>query len=485
VSRYASALYFFLAFTILVLAIHLPYLRLPFFWDELGQFVPAALDLYHDGAWIPHSTAPNVHPPGLAALLALVWRAAGFSILATRLTMLLLASAGALFSFLLAIRLARGTAGAPAFAAVLFLIATPLFFTQSMMAQLDLPAMVFTALALLLFLEGRLAASAAACTAAVLMKETAISTPLVFALWLWFREKRRREALYFLGPAVALGIWMLLLKRASGHLLGDPEFTQYNLIEALGPVHVVLAIAQRVYFLFIADGRWIGAIALLVGGRVLRGKQWAISAWVAVAQVAVVTLLGGAVLDRYLLPVLPILYAAMAAAASTYPVSWRWTTHAAMIGALFVGWFWDPPYLFPYENNLAMVNFVELQKQAADFLGAYARSKQVGTTWPLSEELTRPEMGYVEQPFSVAEAPGFELTQLASLDRNKVDVLVVYSRSWPLESLPFADAARQILRRYFDYHPAATSEEIHAGLGYAPIARFTRGSQWLEVYQRE
>ena len=41
------------------------------------------------------------------------------------------------------------------------------------------------------------------------------------------------------------------------------------------------------------------------------------------------------------------------------------------------------------------------------------------------------------------------------------------------------------LRRYFDYHPPATSEEIRAGLGYAPIVRFTRGSQWLEVYARE
>jgi hypothetical protein len=485
VSRHWSALYFFLAFTALALATHVSYLKLPFFWDELGQFVPAALDLYRDGAWIPHSTAPNVHPPGLMALLALVWSVAGFSILATRLTMLVLASAGALFSFLLAIRLARGTAGAPAFAAVLFLIATPLFFTQSMMAQLDLPVMVFTALALLLFLEGRLAASAAACTAAVLMKETAISTPLVFALWLWFREKRRREALYFLAPAVALGIWMLLLLRATGHLLGDPAFTQYNLTGALGPVHVVLAIARRIFFLFIADGRWIGAIALLAGWRVLRGKEWAVSAWVALAQVAVVTLLGGAVLDRYLLPVLPILYAAMAAAASTYPRSWRWTTHAAMIGALFAGWFWDTPYLSQYENNLSMVEFVKLQKQAADFLGAYARDKQVGTAWPLSEALTRAEMGYVEQPFSVAEAPGFELTQLANLDRNKVDVLVVYSRSWPLESLPFADTIRQILRRYFDYHPPATSEEIRAGLGYVPMVRFTRGSQWLEVYQRE
>src|SRR5712691_9915312 len=51
----------------LEVAIHLPYLKL-LFWDELGQFIPAALDLYHDGAWVPHSTLPNVHPPGLANL---------------------------------------------------------------------------------------------------------------------------------------------------------------------------------------------------------------------------------------------------------------------------------------------------------------------------------------------------------------------------------------------------------------------------------
>jgi 4-amino-4-deoxy-L-arabinose transferase-like glycosyltransferase len=483
--RRVHVLYFFLAFTVLTIAIHLPYLRLPFFWDELGQFVPAALDLFHDGAWIPHSTAPNVHPPGLMALLALVWHVIGFSIVTTRVTMLLLASWGVLLSFLLAIRLARGTAGAPAFAAVLFLIATPIFFTQSMMAQLDLPAMVFTALALLLFFERRLAASAIACTAAVLMKETAITTPLVFALWLWLRERQRREALYFLAPAVALGLWMLVLRRTTGHWFGDPGFTQYNLTSALEPVHILLSIARRIYFLFIADGRWIGAIALFAGWRVLRGKQWTLVLWVALAQVAVVTVLGGAVLDRYLLPVLPILYAAMASAASVYPPSWRWAAHAAMIGALFVGWFWDPPYLFPYEDNLSMVDFVRLQQQAAEFLGAYAHDHQIGTAWPLTEELTRPELGYVELPFTVAEAHGFELSQLADLDRNKVDLLVVYSRDRPFDRWPFASTVRQILRRYFDYHPEATSEEIRAGLGFAPVVRFTRGSQWLEVYQRQ
>src|ERR1700689_1644672 len=89
------------AFALFVFLAHLPYVGLPYFWDELGQFVPAALDILHDGAWIPHSTVPNAHPPGVMAYLALVWRIAGYSITATRLSMLALAAAAVIFTYFL------------------------------------------------------------------------------------------------------------------------------------------------------------------------------------------------------------------------------------------------------------------------------------------------------------------------------------------------------------------------------------------------
>src|ERR1700724_2445705 len=95
-------------FALLVFVAHLPYFGLPYFWDELGQFVPAALDILHDGSWIPHSTVPNAHPPGVMAYLALVWHIFGYSIPATRSAMLLLASCASLVTFLLAIQLCRG-----------------------------------------------------------------------------------------------------------------------------------------------------------------------------------------------------------------------------------------------------------------------------------------------------------------------------------------------------------------------------------------
>src|SRR5580692_9811069 len=86
---------------LLVFLAHLPYFGLPYFWDELGQFVPAALDILHDGAWIPHSTVPNAHPPAVMAYLALVWRLAGYSIAATRSAMLALASLAIISTFFL------------------------------------------------------------------------------------------------------------------------------------------------------------------------------------------------------------------------------------------------------------------------------------------------------------------------------------------------------------------------------------------------
>ena len=70
---------FLAVFAAFLSAIHRPYLKLPFHWDELGQFVPAALDLYRDGDWVPHSTLPNVHPPAVMALVALAWRVFGYS----------------------------------------------------------------------------------------------------------------------------------------------------------------------------------------------------------------------------------------------------------------------------------------------------------------------------------------------------------------------------------------------------------------------
>lgn len=468
--------------------LHFPLLTLPFHWDEAGQFVPAALDLYREGSWVAHSVPPNVHPPGLAAILAAVWHVTGFSLVSTRLTMLAIAALGVYFSFLLAIRLSRVAWGAPAFPAILFLLAAPLMETQSMSVLLDLPAMTFTVLALLLFLNERWVACAAACTALVLIKETGLSTPLVFAAWLWFRDRRRREALYFLAPVAALGIWLVALRSVTGSWFGNPGFATYNVAAALTPPHVLYAFVRRLYFLFVADGHWIGAIALYFGWRTLRGRDWSIAGAVAVAQLAVVTLLGGAVLERYLLPVLPIFYAAVAVAATVFTRRVRVGAYGAMLLLLVAGWVWDSPFPAPLENNLSMVDFVRLQETGAQFLEAYAREARIAAAWPFTNAIADPDLGYVQRPLMVVRMPDEQRSDFAALDVEQADVAVVFSRGYH-ERTGWLEAARlrALLERYAVIPPLgrpATQAEMQE-LGFASVARWALGGEWIEIYARD
>lgn len=468
----------------ILVALHAPYIRLPFHWDELGQFVPAALDLFRDGAWVTHSTDPNVHPPGLMAVLAMVWRVAGFSTAAARVTMLLIAAAGAYAAFLLAIRLGRTSAGAPGFTAVAFLLAAPMFYTQSMMVLLDMPAMGLTAFALLLFLDERYVACAAATVALVLVKETALTTPMVFGAWLLFRDRRIQPALYFFAPAIALGLWLVYLRQATGSWFGNAEFAQYNVTDSFTPVHILYAILRRVYTLFIADGHWIGAFALWQGWRALRGREWSIALAVAVAQLAAVTLLGGAVLDRYLLPVLPILYAAFAVAASTYTARWRMLSNLALLALLVMGWFVNPPYPFPLENNLAVVDFVDLQHEASQYLESNFAGRRVASVWPLTAAIRNPDFGYVQARIPTLRTPGLRFSDFQALPLREEDVIVTYSRG---QTPPRYILENPRLRGWFepfvDLQPEASSAELQS-IGYRSQARWERKGQWIEIYAR-
>ena len=124
-----------------LMLLHSPLLRLPYFWDEAGYYVPAARDLFLTGTLIPQSTPSNAHPPLVMAYLALAWRLFGYSTLVTRTAMLALSA----FSLLGLFRLSRIAANLPVAWATTALVALyPVYFTQSSMAQVDLPAAGFT-----------------------------------------------------------------------------------------------------------------------------------------------------------------------------------------------------------------------------------------------------------------------------------------------------------------------------------------------------
>jgi 4-amino-4-deoxy-L-arabinose transferase-like glycosyltransferase len=471
---------------LLVFPAHLPYFGLPFFWDELGQFVPAALDILRDGAWIPHSTVPNAHPPGVMAYLALIWRIAGYSIAATRLSMLALAAAAVIFTYLLGRHLSSDRA--PALLAVLFLLVDPLFYTQSMMAQLDMPAMLFTVLALWLFLADRHAAAAAACTALVLSKETGALLPLIFIVALYRDPIRSKYAGYYLLPFAALAIWFATLWRTTGHLFGDSGFTQYNTIYSLNPVRASVALLRRLFYLFIDDFRWVGSLAILFAwkkSRIYSTRAWKIAWCFIAAHMLLVSLLGGATLERYLLPVLPLVYIAMGAAFQILIPRWRTIGVAAVATGLFAGLFLNPPFPFPYENNLALVDFVQLHRAAGHFLEkAYPRTT-IYTAWPLTQALRNPAFGYVDHVMSAAETSDLHFSTLNAINARSVDVFVLYSRTWePGWGVLQWPALRDFLGRFYEYEREMTPDEVRQHFGLVPVQRWTRRGQWIQIFAR-
>jgi 4-amino-4-deoxy-L-arabinose transferase-like glycosyltransferase len=469
---------------LLVLLSHAAFLTLPFYWDELGQFVPAALDIFRSGAWIPRSTVPNVHPPGVMAYLATVWRLAGYSIAATRLAMLALAAGGVAIAPRLGVRM--GLSPGAAWLAAGFLALSPLFFAQSMMAQLDMPAMVFFSLALLLFLEDRIAAAAVACTVLVLVKETGIVAPALFGGWLWL-ERRRPEALWFLLPIPGLVIWLVALDRGTGHLFGNAAFTEYNVWYPLHPVRLALALLRRLYYLFAGSGHWIGTIAVILALRrtkLFRTRAWQIAGSLVAAHVLLVSVLGGAVLERYLMPVLPILYAGFAVALWQYTVKWRMVCATALAAFLLLASFLNPPYPFPLENNLAFTDFVALHADAAHYLEEHFPAAKIATMFPLSSELRRSDYGYVRRPLHIREIYDFRAANVAPLAHEDVAVLVLYSVAWDPLGLMQNRNWTEFLRRYYEYEPPVGADDVRVLLYAQPVARWTRHGQWIEIYKR-
>jgi hypothetical protein len=484
--RLGSYAVFLGIFVLLQFLGHLPLIGLPYFWDEVGFYIPAALDIFHGGAWIPHSVAPIVHPPGVEAYLAAAWSVAGYHFAATRAALLLLSAFGLLAAFLLAIELSKGVMNAaPAFLAVGLLCCSPLFFAQSMLAHLDAPAMVFTTLALLLFLQDRILLSAGVCVALVMVKETGLLAPLLFAAWL-ARERRWRDAAWFAVPAVVLAAWIGALIAHTGHWTGDPGYQQYNVFYPLHPVRLPISILRRLYTLFFANFHWIGTFAILYAWRtssLFRGRSWKVCWSLVGGQVLLVSVFGGAVLERYLVPVLPILYAAMALGLALFPKRPQRICAAALLIGVAASNFINPPYSFPFEDNLSFVDFARLQYSAASYLERTHPDSRILTMWPLTVELGSPELGFVGHKFTVLPVASLTQPDLRSVDWNRVQVAVAFSRDWdPSFSFMHFGAVEWFWERFFQYVPGGRRAQVRETVPLRLETRLERDGQWVDIY---
>ncbi len=175
-----------------------------------------------------------------------------------------------------------------------------------MLAQLDMPCMVFTLLAVLFFSSNRnTRGPLRPAWFSVLMKETGIVTPFVFFCFL-ARQKDWKRASWFAAPVVALLLWLTLLHAKTGYWLGDAEFARYNVSYALKPARILISLLRRIFYLFFAESRFVGTFVLIAtvkACKTFHTRAWAVVAAVVGFNIVLVSVLGGAEFERYLLPV--------------------------------------------------------------------------------------------------------------------------------------------------------------------------------------
>jgi hypothetical protein len=509
-----------------IFLLHLPLLQQPYFWDEAGYYVPAARDLLLSGSLIPHTTISNAHPPLVMAWIALWWKCVGFAPLVTRSAMLVVAA----FSLLGVFRLAERVANLEvAIASTLCTALYPVFFAQSSLAQVDLAAAGLLFWGLCAYLEERPVVVVVWFSLAVLAKETAILAPVGLAGWevlrlvagkgrlrgLWtdlsgassseISEGWSKRILPLLFPVLPLVLWYGYHYSRTGYVFGNPEFFRYNVASTLNPLRFLLALVLRLWQAFGYMHLWLLTLGMLLAmswppvrdkgkgdgdkddgverSRISIPVQMVFLVVVKVYVVAM-ALIGGAVLARYMLPAVPLV---IIVGVSTLRRRLRyWPAAVAVVAIAFVvAWFWNPPYGFSPEDNLAYRDYVVLHQDGERFLEARYPMAHALTAWPASDELTRPWLGYVTRPVQVVRIEDFSLEEVLSAAdfRSHFEVALVFSTKYePTHPLLERFAGwNEMKRRFFGFHRDLPPEAAARILGGHVVFK----GQWAAVIEME
>jgi hypothetical protein len=488
-------------------ASHFALLRVPYYWDEAGYYIPAAWDFFRTGSLIPITTLTNAHPPLPSIYLALWWKLSGFYPEVTREAVLLVAALGLLAVWRLSMRL-TGVASV-AFWTTLLTGLYPIWFAQSSLAHADIFAAACSLWGLVYALPNRgrnLWAAALWFSAAALCKETSIAIPLTL-LFINLAEGLRqpaparfrlwREAAWLSACILPLAAWYAYHYAKTGFLFGNPQYLRYNAESTLAPLRILAAFAHRVLHLTAHMNLFvpvfIACAALLLNPRpdaeghdrpsidpaVLRSIFILL-----LVEALVFSVLGGALLTRYLLPMYPLVL--LLTVFTLYRRAPYWQALMLLSAAAFIaGLFINPPYGFAPEDNLAYARVVRMQLAGIHELERRFPGALVLTAWPMTDELTRPELGYVREPWEVCPIDDFTAAQidLAAQEPEKYSAALVFSTKYdpPAPLLTLGPGGRALDEHYFGLHRDLPPEAISLRLGGTLVWKQQDQGMWIAL----
>jgi hypothetical protein len=196
------------------------------------------------------------------------------------------------------------------------------------------------------------------------------------------------------------------------------------------------------------------------------------------------SILGGALLTRYLLPMYPLVLLVCVG-------EWQrhlrnWSGLAALSAAAFLAGIWiNPPYAFAPEDNLTYRDMIVLHQRAVATIAQKWPQATVLTAWPADSELERPELGYTKRPIKAIAIPNFsaENIEKAAGDAEDYDTALIFSTKWmpPPGAVDLSRRNRPADARYFDFHedvrPSEAAALLHGELVWQDHIR----GEWVAI----
>ncbi len=312
--------------------------------------------------------------------------------------------------------------------------------------------------------------------------------------------------------AIPLALWYAYHYSRTGFVFGNPEFFRYNVQGTLHPLRILLAALLRLWQAVGYMGLYVLTIACSLGMRFTpkhdsAGEKPRIDPAIQLTFLAIaifyggaLSIIGGAVLARYMLPIVPLVILVCVSTIWRRLRLWKpvlAVAALAFIAALFV----NPPYGFAPEDNLAYRDYIRLHQQADAFLVTHYPGARVLTAWPASGELTQPYLGYVEHPLPldhVVQIEDFTMESLQSSasggshdanseSRPHFDVALVFSTKYqpPPNLFDRWQLWQQWKVRYFGFHRDLTPEAAASVLGGKLVYPEYQRGQWVGIIEMQ
>jgi hypothetical protein len=157
--------------------------------------------------------------------------------------------------------------------------------------------------------------------------------------------------------------------------------------------------------------------------------------------------------------------------------------------AFAVGLFVNPPYGFAPEDNLAYAHVIRLHEAAVAQLNKRYSGATVLSAWPMTDELTRPELGYLKHPYDVFPIENFSEPEIqrAAEEPSKFSAALVFSTKYdpPHPLLSLGRKSQALDEQYFGLHHDLPPAQIARELGGELVWQKEDQGQWVALIRFE